>query len=96
MWAQIVKSRLKAGSEEEFQRLGDEPGPQRPGLVRSLILRDQNDRRQIYSVIVFESEEIAREFEHTPETQAFVARIQSVMEGTPEYVDCEVVVDRGQ
>jgi quinol monooxygenase YgiN len=97
MWAQIIKSRLKAGADEEFRRVNEDIGAlavQRSGWVRSLVLRDQNDPQQIYSVVVFESEEKARATEQTPETQEIVARVRAVMDGMPEYVDCEVVSDQ--
>ena len=43
----------------------EEPGS---GLLRSMAMRDQNDPNRVYMLIVFESEEKAREREQDPAT----------------------------
>src|SRR4051794_28314036 len=63
MWAQLITMRLKPGKEGEVQGLVDlmrateQPGS---GLVRSLVMRDENDPSRVCTLVVFESEERAR------------------------------------
>jgi quinol monooxygenase YgiN len=63
MWAQLIKTRLKPGKEEDLERLyqqlraTEQPGS---GLVRSTAMRDQKDPRSVCMMVVFESEEKAR------------------------------------
>src|SRR5689334_9537523 len=63
MWAQLITTRLKAGKEEGLARLAEQlqaveqPGS---GLVRSTMMRDQNDPSRVFMLVVFESQEAAR------------------------------------
>ena len=63
MWAQLIRSRLKEGGDVGLQRLeeqlrdAEQPGS---GLVRTLIMRDQQDPNSLLMLVVFESEAKAR------------------------------------
>ena len=70
MWAQLIKVRLKPGKDtaelgKQLQAV-EQPGS---GLVRTLVMRDQKDPGQVYTVVVFESEEKARAREQDPRRQ---------------------------
>ena len=97
MWAQLVKVRMKGGTEEEFEKVRNEmrtrQAQARPGFVRLLSMRNQRDPQEYYTLIVFESEEKAREGERGLEQDELFQRLRSLQEGTPEYVDLEVVDD---
>jgi hypothetical protein len=98
MWAQLIKTRLKAGREGDLPRLEDEirraeqPGS---GLVRSFVLQDQKDPSRAYMLVVFESEEKARARENDPRRQEGLEAARRLMaeifDGPPEFVDLTVV-----
>jgi hypothetical protein len=98
MWAQLIKTRLKAGREGDLWRLEDQiqraeqPGS---GLIRSFMMQDQKDPSLAYRLVVFESEEKARAREHDPRRQEGLQAARQLMteifDGTPEFVDLTVV-----
>jgi quinol monooxygenase YgiN len=100
MWAQLIKTRLKPGKEEDLERLyqqlqaTEQPGS---GLVRSTAMRDQKDPRAVYMMVVFESEEKARAREQDTRRQEGLKEAQATMadifEGPPEFVDLTVEVE---
>jgi hypothetical protein len=67
MWAQLIRVRLKPDKDmAEMTRLiraAEQPGS---GLFRTLVMRDQTDPSQVYTLVVFESEEKARAREQDP------------------------------
>ena len=67
MWAQLIKMRVKPGKDiaelNKQIQAAEQPGS---GLVRSLMMHDQKDPSQVYGLVVFESEEKAREREQDP------------------------------
>ena len=98
MWAQLITTRLKPGREADFAGLVDllrateQPGS---GLVRSLAMHDQKDPSRVYMLVVFESEDRARERESDPRRQEGLqtarATIAEIFDGAPEFVDLTVV-----
>jgi hypothetical protein len=64
MWAQLITMRLKPGMDNELVKVTEmlkateQPGS---GLLRSTTMTDQNDPSRVYTLVVFESEEKARE-----------------------------------
>ena len=98
MWAQLITTRLRAGHEGDLPRLErelrkiEQPGS---GLVRSLLMQDQNDPRTAYMLVVFESEEKARARESDPRRQEGLQAARAVMaeilDGAPQFVDLTVV-----
>jgi Antibiotic biosynthesis monooxygenase len=57
MWAQLMRFRVKpgkdtAGLREQLQAV-EQPGS---GLLRTMIMQDQKDPDQFYTLVVFESE----------------------------------------
>jgi hypothetical protein len=96
MWAQLIEMRLKPGEDPaammEQIRAAEEPGS---GLVRSLFMRDQADASRMITLVVFESEEKARERENDPRRTEQLAAARAMMadifEGPPTFTDLEVV-----
>jgi antibiotic biosynthesis monooxygenase (ABM) superfamily enzyme len=98
MWAQLITTRLKPGRERDLAGLVEElrateqPGS---GLVRSTAMVDQNDPSRVYMMIVFESEEKAREREKDPGREEALKRARATMaeifDTAPEFVDLTVV-----
>ncbi len=98
MWAQIIMMRLKPGMEDrlpglyEQLRATEQPGS---GLLRTTAMRDQKDPSRIYHMVVFESEEKAREREHDSRREEGLQTVRATMaeifEGPPEFVDLNVV-----
>ena len=96
MWAQLIKVRLKPGKDttelgKQLQAV-EQPGS---GLVRTLVMHDQKDPSQVYTLVVFESEEKARARERDPRRQeglqAARATMADIYDGPPEFVDLNVV-----
>jgi hypothetical protein len=96
MWAQLIRYRLKPGADTAELiaqiRAAEQPGS---GLVRSLVMRDQADPGRMATLVVFESEEMARAREQDPRRAERLAVARSMMaeifEGAPEFTDLQVV-----
>ncbi len=95
MWAQLIKMRLKPGKDtaevNNQLRAAEQPGS---GLVRTLVMHDQKDPGQVYTLVVFESEEKARAREQDPRRQerlqAARAMMAGIFDGPPEFTDLTV------
>ncbi len=72
-------------------RAAEQPGS---GLVRRLVMHDQKDPSQVYTLNVFESEEKARTRERDPRRQerlqATRAMMADIFDGPPEFTDLSV------
>ena len=98
MWAQLITTRLKPGREDDLPKLVEllraieQPGS---GLLRSTAMQDQNEHSRVYMLVVFESEEKARERENDPRRseglEAARATMAEIFDGAPEFVDLIVV-----
>jgi quinol monooxygenase YgiN len=98
MWAQLITIRLKPGKEDaptkliELLQSFEQPGS---GLLRQIAMRDQKDPNRVYMLVVFESEEKARERENDPRrqegTQALRAMMSDILDGPAEFVDLTVI-----
>lgn len=100
MWAQLIKMRVKPGLEQEVPRLFGQLQAIEPpdsGLLRTMLMRDQNDPARAYVLVVFESEEKARAREQDPRRQEGLKSVQATMaelfDGPPEFVDLTVIHD---
>ena len=100
MWAQLITVRLKPGREGDLPRLVEQlraTEQSDSGLVRSSAMQDQNDPSRVYMLVVFESEERARERESDPRRTEGLAAARATMaeifEGAPEFTDLAVLED---
>jgi len=95
MWAQLITMRLKPGNDtaelDKQIRAAEQPGS---GLVRTLVMHDQNDPCQVYTLVVFQSEDKARAREQDPRRhealQAARAMMADIFDGPPEFTDLTV------
>jgi hypothetical protein len=100
MWAQLISARLKPGKQGDVTKLfeqvqaAEQPGS---GLQRSTFMCDQNDPSRLYMLVVFDSEESAREREQDQRReqglQAARAIMAEILDGPPEFTDLLVVND---
>ena len=100
MWAQMITMRLKPGKEVDLPmvaaqlRAAEQPGS---GLVHTTTTRDMNDPSRVITLVVFESEEKARERENDPRRQEGLkiarATMAEIFDGPPEFTDLTVVDD---
>jgi len=100
MWAQLITVRLKPGREADLPRLAaqlravEQPGS---GLLRSMLMQDQQDPGRVHMLVVLESEEKAREREQDPRReeglQAARAIMAEIFDGPPEFTDLTVAED---
>ena len=98
MWAQLIKARLKPGSDlsalPDVLKAAEQPGS---GLVRELFMHDQNEPDSAYILAVFKSEEKAREREEDPRRAEGQRAIRELMAkalaAPPEFTDLTVTAD---
>ena len=100
MWAQLITMRLKPDKQETLPELMDQlraieqPGS---GLRRSITMQDQKDPTRVFTLVVFDSEQSARERENDPRRAAGLQQVRATMaeiiDGPPEFVDLVVVND---
>jgi hypothetical protein len=98
MWAQLIKMRLKPGNDtaelDKQIQAAEQPGS---GLVRTLVMHDQNDPTQVYALVVFESEEKARARERDPRRQEALQNARAMMadifDRPPEFTDLRVAAE---
>ena len=96
MWAQLIKMHLKPGEDTtamvEEIKAAEQPGS---GLVRTLMMHDQQDPNAVYTLVVFESEEQARAREADPRRAERLQTAREIMaaifDEAPEFTDLEVV-----
>lgn len=100
MWAQLIRVRLKPGEDEGLERVYEQlqaAEQEGSGLVRSTLMRDQNDPNAVYMLVVFESEERAREREGDSRRQESLKAVQATMaqiyEGPPQFTDLIVAAE---
>ncbi|MGI8549458.1 MAG: antibiotic biosynthesis monooxygenase family protein [Dehalococcoidia bacterium] len=99
MWAQIIKVRIKPGHEQESEQMREEilaRARQRPGWVRSITMTNQRDPQEVYGLVMFDSEEQARASERTSDQDEVGQRMREFVDGTPEFIDLDVVADDGR
>ena len=96
MWAQLMRWQLKpgkntAGLREQLQAV-EQPGS---GLLRTMVMQDQKNPDQFWTLVVFESEEKARARERDPRReeglQALRALLADKLANPPEFTDLAVV-----
>ncbi len=72
-------------------RAAEQPGS---GLVRTLVMHDQKDPSQVYTLVVFDSEAKARAREQDPRRQerlqAARAMMTDIFDGPPQFTDLTV------
>lgn len=101
MWAQLqrVSSRPEREAElmEVFEQLQAIEQPD-SGLRKTMVMRSQADPTQVFVLVVFDSEQRAREREQDPRRAQGLQRIRAalgdVLDGPPEFFDLEVVRDQ--
>jgi heme-degrading monooxygenase HmoA len=96
----MITMRLKPGREDDLPKMAaqlraaEQPGS---GLMHSTTTRDTNDPSRVVTLVVFESEEKARERESDPRRQEGLqvarATMMEIFEGSPEFTDLTVVDD---
>jgi quinol monooxygenase YgiN len=98
MWAQLIKTRVKPGSEDRISELLEQlRSIEQPdsGLLRSTAMVDQNDPNTLYLMVVFENEAQARAREQDPRRaeglDAARAIMAEILEGSREFVDLNVL-----
>ena len=98
MWAQIIKTRVKPGSDDRIKELLEQlRAVEQPdsGLLRSTAMLDQNDPTMLYLMVVFENEDQARAREQDPRRaeglQAVRAVMEELLDGPREFVDLTVL-----
>ena len=100
MWAQLITMRLKPGREDDLPKMSAQlRAAEQPdsGLLHTTTTQDANDPLRVYTLVVFESEEKARERENDPRRneglEAARATMAEMFDGAPEFTDLTVVHD---
>jgi heme-degrading monooxygenase HmoA len=100
MWAQLSSVRVKegkadvVGSAMEHLRTFEQP---ESGLLRTIVMQDQNDPARMFVLVVFESEEKARARENDPRrhegVQALRTSLAESLDAAPEFTDLNVIAE---
>lgn len=100
MWAQLQRSRSDPANESALLDVFDQLKAIEQadsGLLRTLVMRSQSDPAEVFVLVLFESEQKARDREHDPRRQEGLARIRAaiggLLEGPPEFFDLDVLRD---
>ena len=100
MWAQLIKMSLKPGHEQDMEPLFEQlHATEQPdsGLLRTVTMRDQADPSQIYTLVLFASEEQARARESDPRRGEGLATVRGLMaemfDGPAEFTNLTVLHD---
>jgi quinol monooxygenase YgiN len=98
MWAQIITTRIKPGKDGELGlmleqlRASEQPDS---GLLRTTVMRDQDDPSCIHLMVVFESEEKARAREADPRRHEALKAVRetmaAILDGPPEFRNLTVI-----
>lgn len=100
MWAQLQRVSSKPEKEAELLKLFEQLRAieqEDSGLLKTLVMRSQADSSQVFTLVVFESEEKARAREQDPRRmeglQGIRATLGDILDGPPEFFDLTVVLD---
>jgi heme-degrading monooxygenase HmoA len=101
MWAQLQKVSTKPEREAElldvFEQLQAIEQAD-SGLSRTMVMRSQADPTVVFVLVLFDSEEKAREREQDPRRQQGLERIRAalgdLLDGPPEFFDLDVLLER--
>ena len=101
MWAQMQRVSTDPGKEAQVLEIFEQLRAieqDDSGLLQTLVLRSQADPTEVFVVVVFESEDKARARDTDPRRQEPLQRIRAamgdVLNGPPEFFDCDVVLNR--
>ena len=101
MWAQVQRVSTNPDREAEVLEIFEQLRAieqEDSGLLQTLVMRNQKDPTEVFVVVVFESEEKAREREQDPRRQEPLQRIRAamgdVLNGPPEFFDCDVLLNQ--
>jgi len=101
MWAQVQRVSTSPEREAELLEIFEQLRAieqDDSGLLQTLVLRSQAEPSEAFVVVVFESEEKARAREEDPRRAEPLQRIRAamgnVLNGAPEFFDCDVLLNR--
>ena len=101
MWAQVQRISSPPDKEGQLLQVFEQLGgieQEDSGLLKTLVMRSRTDPNQAFVVVVFESEEKARAREADPRRQEALQGIRAamgdVLDGPPEFFDCDVLLNR--
>ena len=95
MFAQVIRYNVKPGSwdavEELDKRWQAEQAPKAPGFKGVYLLREKESPNACIEVVLFESEQLAKQNSDRPETNQFYQSMLKLIDGEPEFINTEVV-----
>ncbi len=90
MYGTVAKMRIRAGMEQELERLSRDDAAHIPGFVFQHVFRLDSDPQDAYLVVGFESREAYRQNAESPEQHARYEAYRALMESDPEWHDGEI------
>ena len=91
MYGTVARMRLKAGAPEDAMARVGEDAARIPGLVSSYVYRSDDDPRELFLAVVFESREAYVANAERPEQHERYLKMRELLEDDPEWHDGEVV-----
>lgn len=94
MYGTIAKFRVKAGKEQALRELSQRDIEKIPGIVFENVFRMDDDPRNLYIVVGFESKEAYRKNAESPEQHQRYLKYLELLEEEPEWHDGEIIESR--
>ena len=94
-FVQIIE--FRTSKPDEMRALADEWERATEGkrkTRRRVLCQDRNDRGRFFNVVFFDSYEEAMENSSLPETDSFSKRMAGLTDGSPSFVDLDILEDR--
>ena len=91
MYGTVARMRLKAGAPDDAMAQVGEDAAQIPGLISSYVYRSDDDPRELFLAVVFESREAYVANAERPEQHERYLKMRELLEDDPEWHDGEVV-----
>lgn len=101
MWAQLQRVSTNPDKEAELLEIFEQLRgieQEDSGLLQTVVMRSQADPKEVFVLVLFESEEKARVRDKDPRRQEPLQRIRAamgdVLNGPPQFFDCNVLLNR--
>ena len=92
MYGTVARFRTRPGTEAQLiQRQREFDALRIPGYVHSIVYRMDNDPRECYLAVVFDSKESYEANAKSPEQDERYQQLLALMEGAPEWHDGEIL-----
>ena len=95
MFAQVIRFTVKPDAWDQLRQLDErwqaEQAPSAPGFKGSYMLRERGSPNACMMVVLFESQQLAKQNSDRPDTNRWYQQLLTLIDGQPEFIDTDVV-----